>query len=257
MTMRYQVLGPLRIVAHDKALSVGAPRPERLLAILLLRANQIVPISQLIGGIWGEERPERATQGIHVYISQLRKVLATAGLGNPIVTRPPGYLFEAGPEDIDWFVFRRLVRTGRTHYATNRLPEAARAFDEALALWRMPGLGRMYDDEPGIAGYANALDELRIECVELRNEVGLRIGEHRSLISPLHMLISDYPLYEEFYGQLMRALCLSNRRADALAVYRKAWDVLDRELGLEPSEMLKDLNNSILTTGTQRHLRIA
>jgi SARP family transcriptional regulator, regulator of embCAB operon len=254
--LRFQVLGPLRVTYADAVIPIGAVRLERIMTILVLRANQLVPNTQLITEIWGDEPPERAKQGIHVYVSQLRKKLSAVGAQSPIVTRSPGYALEVAPEALDFQVFRRLMSDGRTHLAAGRAGDASRSFDEAMEIWRVPVLSDIYDG-PVASGYVNALDELRLECVEMRTEAEMLQGRHRSLISQLYTLIAEYPLHEAFYAQLMRALSLSERRGDALAVYRKAWEVLDRELGVEPGEKLQELFHSILGAGKRSHMRIA
>jgi len=49
-----------------------------------------------------------------------------------------------------------------------------------------------------------------------------------------------------FYAQLVRALYHCGRRGDALQAYRMAHDVLHRELGIDPSAPLRDLQQAVL-----------
>jgi Bacterial transcriptional activator domain/Novel STAND NTPase 1 len=48
-------------------------------------------------------------------------------------------------------------------------------------------------------------------------------------------------------GQLMVALYRAGRQTDALEVYRDTSELLRRELGLEPSRALQELEHAILT----------
>src|SRR5260221_14189978 len=92
-SVRYEILGPLRVVDEEGNSFISARKIEVLLALLLIRADQVVPTDQLITEIWGEWAPRRANAGLHVNISQLRKFLHRPGRpGSPIETRPPGYL---------------------------------------------------------------------------------------------------------------------------------------------------------------------
>lgn len=243
--MQYQVLGPVRIIDGDTVLSVSAPKMETILATLLSRFNQVVSIPQLMTEIWGDNRPRRATPTIHVYISQLRKLLGrTEHGGCPIDTRPPGYQLNARPADIDCHVFQSLVGSGREQLRAGQPERAHATLTRALDLWHGPALDR---NGPIINGFVNWLEELRLECVELRVEAALSLGRHRELVSDLYQLTAEHPLHEVFYGQLMRALHASGRRGDALRVYRDAWDVLDRELGLAPAQRLQRLQHELLT----------
>jgi WD40 repeat protein len=66
------------------------------------------------------------------------------------------------------------------------------------------------------------------------------------VIGELEVLIAEHPHRERLRGQLMRALYASGRQADALEAYRDARAALD-ELGIEPSERLRELERAILT----------
>jgi DNA-binding SARP family transcriptional activator len=256
--MQYQVLGPLRIIDGDSVVSISAPKMETILATLLLRANEIVSMEQLTFEIWGDNRPRRAVPAIHVYISQLRKLLSggTGQQGSPIRTRSPGYLLAVRPEDLDWLQFQQLLDQGRTELAGERYTTAYTTLGSALRLWRGSALGELCNG-PIVSGFVSWLEELRLECVESHVEAGLRMGRHRELVSHLYRLIVEHPLHEVFYGQLMRALSASDRRADALGVYRKAWEVLDRELGLEPGSRLQELQRALLTDRDRLYDRTA
>src|SRR5207244_2020655 len=66
------------------------------------------------------------------------------------------------------------------------------------------------------------------------------------LAGELEQLVKDHPLRERLRGQLMLALYRSGRQAEALESYQEARRLLTEELGLEPSETLKDLQRAIL-----------
>jgi SARP family transcriptional regulator, regulator of embCAB operon len=245
--LKYQILGPLRLVVDNAVHSISAPKIETLLSVLLIRSNQVVSTSQLIAEVWDERPPRRATAAVHVYISNLRKLLSgnSCESGSPIVTRTPGYLLRLESDELDLVVFQRLVRQGRRYLAENRFDEAVRTFDEALALWRGPI--PQASNGPVMTAFFVGAEEARLECVELRVEANLQLGRHRAAVSDLYGLVNEHPLHEVFYGQLMRALYQSRRRADALDVYRQLRELLRRELGLEPGQALRELQRAVLT----------
>ena len=90
------------------------------------------------------------------------------------------------------------------------------------------------------------LDELRLSTLEDRIEAHLALGRHADVVAELETLVARHPLRERLRGQLIRALYASDRQADALAAYRDARRVLDEELGIEPSPMLRDLERRVL-----------
>jgi DNA-binding SARP family transcriptional activator len=76
--MEFRVLGPLEVVDDEGPLALQAGKQRALLACLLLRANRVVSSETLIDVLWGEDAPETAMHTLHVYVSQLRKVLRQA-----------------------------------------------------------------------------------------------------------------------------------------------------------------------------------
>lgn len=254
--MKYQVLGPLAVANGDSAVTIGARKMEIALATLLLRANQVVSTRQLITEIWDEKPPPRARSAVHVYISQLRKLLARPGQENPIVTQSAGYMLRVRPGELDCLVFQGLVRQGRDLLADKQYEAACGVFDEAIDLWCGPVLSRLLNG-PVVKGFVTRIEEIHLECIEMHLEANLRLGRHRELVSSLYGLIADYPLHEVFYSQLMRALHSSDRRGDALRVYRTAWEVLDRELGLEPGPKLRELQRAVLVATDAGRPRVA
>ncbi|MFF6947047.1 BTAD domain-containing putative transcriptional regulator [Streptomyces iakyrus] len=255
--MQYDILGPVRVTDTRGGRFVSARKMQVLLVLLLIRARQVVSIDEAIAEIWGDNPPRRATAGIHVYISQLRKFLAQPGSRhNPILTRPPGYLFHLGDDEFDVDRFQELLHQGRRHLKENRPENAVAAFETGLSLWRGPALGDLCDG-PIIEGFATWLEETRLECVESLIEAQLSLGLHRELVGRLYSLTAEHPLRETFYRQLMLALCRSERQADALRTYQQARTRLNEELGLEPCRALRDLQQAILIADERLELPTA
>ncbi|MFC8126209.1 BTAD domain-containing putative transcriptional regulator [Streptomyces sp. NPDC057302] len=249
--MRYEMLGPLRIKDGNNCASINARKVEIVLSVLLIRADQVVSLEQLMMEIWGQDLPRRATAGLHVYISQLRKFLKLPGMTtNPVETRAPGYVLRKGDDQIDAHVFPKLVDSGRALLRDKRHCEAASCFEQALALWRGPTLGHGGNGPaaggPIIDGFATWLTEIRLECQEMLAECQLQLGRHREAVGMLFALTAENPMREAFYRQLMLALYRSERQADALKVYQSVRKTLNDELGLEPGRPLQDLQRAIL-----------
>lgn len=254
--MRYQVLGPLRVDRDGAALHVSQPKMRCVLTLLVLHANRVVSKDALVAELWGDQPPRKAMPTLYVYISQLRKLLGEPDRPHgPIETAPPGYLLRVEPEDVDWMRLQQLVRRGRAQLEDGRLTQSARTFEEALGLWYGPTPGPEAVG-PAAAGSLTWLDECRLECLESYVEANLQLGRHRTVVSQLVGLVAENPLHEAFYGQLMRALQASERRADALRVYQQARVVLRRELGLEPGLQLRELQSTLLNTAGPARARL-
>jgi DNA-binding SARP family transcriptional activator/ABC-type transport system substrate-binding protein len=235
--MDFRILGPLEVIAGDRALTLGGGRQRKLLAILLLHLNEFVSTERLMEDLWGEQRPDTASKALQGYISQLRKALAPDSL----VTRPGGYVLRLAPGELDVDRFEQLVdgaREAEPHVAAEKLREA-------LALWRGPPLADFAYDEFAQSEIAR-LEERRLVALERRVEADLALGRHAELAGELAALVARYPLRERLRAQLMLALYRSGRQAEALVAYTDARRALREELGLEPGEELKQLQLAIL-----------
>ena len=174
-------------------------------------------------------------------MSRLRRALPQGRL----VTRPPGYLFRAVPDEVDLSRFERLLAQGRQALADGAAAEAADILAEALALWRGPALAD-FRYEPFAQAEIARLEELRLVCVEERVEADLALGAGAELVGELQRLVAEQPLRERLRGQLMLALYRAGRQAEALEAYREVRELLLEELGLEPAPALGELEAAIL-----------
>jgi DNA-binding SARP family transcriptional activator/tetratricopeptide (TPR) repeat protein len=225
--MRYQILGPL----HVADAAVTAARDRVLLAMLLLRPGVTVPIGHLMDAIWPDGPPATAKGQLHSAVSRLRRALPAES----IVSDPAGYGIRVTAADLDLLAFDELTAAPRT-------VERLRA---ARALWRGPALDGM--DSPAIRHLAAGLDERRAVVVEDWVDLELAAGRHRDLLGELTALVHLYPLRERLRGQLVLALHRAGRRADALAEYRRARDLLHDDLGIEPGAGLQAVHRQVLT----------
>lgn len=244
--MRYEILGPPRLVGKGGVVPVEAPKMQLVLIALLIHREQVVSVEKLIRETWGQGPPRRATAGIHVYISHLRKLISQASGGKqPIITKPSGYLLQVGADELDFADFEQFFAAGKAAYQESRHEEAGHHFRQALQLWR----GSITDETknaPMARGFALRLAEMRLESAELMASSALALGQYREAVGLLYPLVSEHPLNESLYQKLMFALYRTGRRADALKVYQSARQLLQAELGLEPSLPLRELQQKIL-----------
>jgi len=234
----FRILGPLEAVGDDGAsIALGGTKQRALLAVLLLRAGEVVSIEALVLALWGETAPRTATPSLQNSISQLRKLLGA----DVLQTKAPGYVLAVPSESIDLGRFERLVREARTFPAEERVD----ALGEALDLWRGEPLADLAY-EPFAGPEVRRLEELRLATVEDWADAVLAAGGWVELVPELEGLVRKHPLRERLHGQLMLALYHAGRQADALNAYQNARRTLADELGLDPSPGLQELHARIL-----------
>ena len=121
--MEFRLLGPVEASRDDRPVALGGTKPQALLALLLLHANELVSRDRIIDALWSDRAPGSAEHSLDVQVSRLRKVLAPDEI---LLTRSGGYVLEVDPEQIDSRRFERLLEEGRRANAAGR-PEGALA----------------------------------------------------------------------------------------------------------------------------------
>jgi len=238
--VEFRLLGPLGVQAERHDVALGGPRQRLLVALLLLRANEVVTVDRLVDDLWGDEPPAAARSSLYAYVSRLRKAIGH----DRLVDGSAGYLLRAADDEIDARRFEAALADARRRLLADP-GRAAIVLDEALALWRGPALADL-SDEPALQAEITRLSELRLSALEMRIEAGLALGRHDEQIGVLESLLAREPLREHAWGQLMLALYRSGRQGDALDAYLRARSVLAEELGVDPSPELERLQQQIL-----------
>ena len=234
--MDYRLLGPLEALAGDRDVPLGGPKQRSVLTVLLLRAGETVSADTLIDEVWGERPPVNVTANLHNCISRLRKAIGA----ETIESRAPGYVLHARDDEIDARRFERaLAAAGALEPA-----ERAAALREALSLWGGAALADLAF-EPFAEAEAARLEELRLVAIEERIDAELALGRHEQLVAELEALAARHPLRERLRRQQMLALYRARRKPEALQAFQSARLALIDELGLEPSDELREVERMI------------
>jgi DNA-binding SARP family transcriptional activator len=220
-------------------------RQKIILALLLLNANQVVPMEQIAEAIWGEDLPRQPANQIAICVSALRRALTEAGAPKDVVqTRSPGYLIRVDDERLDIHRVNALHARARALAQAGDRQAAVLALRAALTEWRGAVLAGIDSRlmQPEVARWEERRLSLLEECVDLEFALG-RYGE---LIGELSAVVATNPLRERPRWQLMLALFRADRQADALSLYQDTHRMFEQELGLTPGSALRELNEAIL-----------
>jgi DNA-binding SARP family transcriptional activator/DNA-binding CsgD family transcriptional regulator len=237
-----RLLGPVCAFTGDAELELGPPRQRAVLAVLAIRAGQVVSLADLIEAVWGQNAPASAASAVYLYISNLRKTLG--GNRDLLVSTTSGYTLRLSADHVDITVFDDLCAQAAKLASSGHHRGAARALGEALALWRgeaFAGIQGPFADQE-----RTRLVESRMRAVEAFAAARLELGAHVELAAELGTLVQDHPLRESLRELLMVALSRSGRHAEALDVFQEARETLLRELGTEPGIALRAMHARIL-----------
>lgn len=224
-----------------RLLDIGHARQRCVLAALLIEANRVVSVDQLIDCVWGERRlPSNPLSALQTYISLLRRAMAPAETVT-IARRAAGYQATVDEQAIDAHRFRGLVRQARAADDDR----GAVLLEQALELWRGEPLAGL-DTRWATATRATLTQDHRSAQLDLV-DLQLRRGAHVAVLAGLSGLAAEHPLDERVARQLMFALYRCGRQADALAQYRRIRERLAEELGVDPGPQVQWLHQRILT----------
>jgi DNA-binding SARP family transcriptional activator/tetratricopeptide (TPR) repeat protein len=244
--VEFRILGPLEVISSSGPVDVGGPRQQTVLATLLLGAGAVISADRLLEAIYGENLPPTCRSQLRISISSLRHLFASKGRMATISTQAKGYTLQIDRERLDSWRFEEIASAARNARAAGQLDRAVASYRDALRLWRGHALSGIESDL--LQAAASRLDEERIATNEDRLALELDLGRHHELVGELTELVSEFPLREVLRGQLMLALYRSDRKADALAVYRTGRRIMIDELGIEPGVRLRELEHAILTS---------
>src|SRR5918995_642276 len=202
--LEFRILGPLEVLDEGDPVRLGGRNQRAVLALLLLRVNELVSTERLVDELWGEHPPRTATTSLQNTVVQLRKLLGH-GL---LLTRPSGYVLELDADQLDLARFERLVREARSADAelvaevealvrAHPLREQLRA-NLMLALYQC---GRQAE---ALAAFHDArrtlVEELAIEPgPDLQALYGSILRQERALVRVAQ------PALEDHYDEVMRA----------------------------------------------------
>src|SRR5262245_62103242 len=222
----FGILGPLTVIVDGSPVTLGAAKTRILLASLLLRRGNVVPVDDLVDRLWDHDPPAGARNAVHTYVRRLRNALGAAG--RLIRTEPAGYLIEVPERVVDVDQFRGHVARARVAAASGDTVAEGRELRAGLGLWR----GAPLADVPSDALHRNEVSRLveeRLQALERRVDIDLDAGQHGELVAELRSLTVQYPLRERLWYQLMLALYRSHRQAEALTTFRDVSIVLRDE----------------------------
>ena len=245
-SLRLRVLGELAATRNGAVVDLGGRRQRAVLAALVVMRDQVVPADRLADCVWGDAAPANTTGAVQAYVSHLRRRLEPEAVARRrdgvIASTGAGYVLRLGPETVDAWCFERAVDNA----AALAPPDAVRALDDALRLWRGPPYAE-YAGASWVEAETVRLTELRALARERLMDARLQIGDAALLVGELEALVADDPLREERWRLLVLALYRSQRQADALSALRRARATLAEELGVDPGPALRSLEAQVLS----------
>jgi DNA-binding SARP family transcriptional activator/predicted ATPase len=240
-TLHIRLLGDFSLIYGDEPVAgINTPRLHSLLAFLVLHRDALQLRQHLAFLFWPDTSEAQARTNLRQLLHQLRHALPDADRfvsadANTVCWRPDAAF------QLDVAEFERALAVAD---ASEHANDQCAGLERAAQLYCADLLPSCYDDwiiperKRLHLRYRQALTQL-IDLQEARRDyaVAIRHAQH---------LLQDDPIDEVGYRDLMRLLALNNDRAGALRVYHTCEAVLQRELGIEPSQPTREAYERLL-----------
>ncbi len=232
-------MGSLSVDSDGRAVAIGGPRQQLVLAVLALAAGTPVGTDRVIDLVWDDQPPRTARRTVQSYISSLRN-----SLGPDVLSAlPGGYRLDIPRRQVDLLSFEDEV--GAVLARADVVPDAtAAALERALSKWATPL--ELAKSTSSIAALVVPFEEVRLQAVEALVAAQIDSGRAGEAIRRLELLVRENPTRENLWLQLARGLAALGRRDTALQAVQRAREQLREQLGVEPSSALQKLEHDLL-----------
>jgi DNA-binding SARP family transcriptional activator/DNA-binding XRE family transcriptional regulator len=235
--LQAQLFGSFSLV-YDSNLIAGfnSPRLQSLVAFLILHADSPQSRQQIAFLFWPDASESEARNNLRQFIFQLRQTLPDSDRFLQVDTNTIFWKTDE-KQMIDVVLLRQALKDADLYNQRGDQSLQRVALEKAVSAYQGDLLPGLYEDwiEPEREGLRlqsqNAHRKL-IQILEMQREyaLALTIGQR---------LLNLDPLDEGTYVTLMRLYALNDDRAGVRRVYQNAVGTLQREVGVEPGEILR------------------
>lgn len=237
--MRFEVLGPLRVLADGREVTPPGRLQQQLLALLLARSERSVPATTLCDELWPNGDSSRSRARLHLLVHRLRSVLDDP---NRLEADQGGYHLNVVAADLDSLTFTALA--AELSATANDSAAVAAFVRRCLKLWRGTPFENL--DSPALDIERGRFEVLRLSALERLYGAELELGRHVQVVSELVDAAREHPLNERMQNLAMTALTRCGRQSDALETFNRTRQTLATELGIGPSSELQSRYEQII-----------
>ncbi|TDD04275.1 hypothetical protein E1292_19215 [Nonomuraea deserti] len=230
----FRILGPLEAWADGVPLALPGRNVRWLLAALLLDAGRTVTEDVLSARVWGPSGG--STAALRTAVSRLRHWLPG---GSRLSYTGGGYRLSVPDGCIDAERFLRRMA------AASREPDPVASLGEALALWRdwaLADTSEWLRNDPAVLHLAKQ----RLACACQLADHALATGRAAEVAGTVERIAEHFPYDESIQARVLALLGASGRRAAALHRYEQIRHRFARDLGIDPSPLLRQAHADLL-----------
>jgi len=239
------LLGPFQVTqAGQPVTEFETDLARALLAYLVMHVGRSFPREALAALFWPESPTAEALHALRQTLNRLRSALGADDLQNPLlqVTRQ-SIQFNPGSDfwlDVAAFNACLAATHQHPHRRLENCQSCNRQLLQASQLWRGDFLSGLNINSQDFQDWQTSSGEhLRIQAIETFEHLANHYEQHGNAGQARFFAWRQLELEawrEEAHRQLMRILAGSGQRSAAISQYETCRQVLDDELGVEPSD---------------------
>ncbi len=230
-TLRVQFLGKFKLTYENVSVTgINTPRLQSLLAYLVLHPGASQPRRQIAFCLWPDLPEDRARANLRKLFYQLQRALPGAA-----------HFLHADKFNVQWQPTAAVAVDVAEFEAQAAL---ATGLSRAFELYRGDLLPDCYDD--WIVPERERLKQVYLDMLERLIRQKEADQDYAAALRLAQELLQRDPLREEVQRHVMRLHVLHGDRAAALRVYQNCVTVLQRELGVEPGPLTRQVYEQLL-----------
>lgn len=247
--VRVSLLGGFSLEVDGNLLTDEVNRSQKLwnvLAYLIVHRDRAIPQSEFIELFWSDDDSANPVNALKTLLYRIRAMLEPlfGSEQQPIRSQRGSYAWSRAIAcDLDTDRFESLC--AQAEEAGRPDEERISLYRQAVALYRgdfLPKLGGQLWVLPLSARYHT----LYLKAVKALAKLLERSDAYEEMGALCLNASQIDPLDEEVHVNIVKALLRQGKNAEALAHYEKATDLLYRNLGVRPSEELRELYTEIM-----------
>jgi PAS domain S-box-containing protein len=253
--LRIRLLGPVVVQQADDSAVGGAFRRRAkvraLFAALALHRGQVVHRNHLLATLWPDKARQAALHNLHTTVYHLRQSLEPDLARGPdsayIQIRGDGYRLAGGRAhwlDVDAFE-KKLAAAGRVESPIRQ----ERLYRQAIALYRGDFLADLDAYQLDCWTERARYRQLYLDALQGLGDLLVREARGDEAMALYRKVLAEDPCREVAARSLMRLALQNEERAKALSQYARLEENLKRELGVEPSQKTRRLQQKARSAG--------
>lgn len=254
--IKLHLLGKVAILVDEKPLALSRDRrnqPLMLLKFLVASGGHRISQEKIFQALWPDSDGDAAAQSFHTTLHRLRKNLL--GDKEAIIAQDGVVSLNSNRVWIDCWELEKQLDAFDSALAIGDRAASQQHSTTLRTLYSGPFLGA--EAEPSWAIHFRT--KLQTRVLRALTDIGRMCeqeGRYDDAIVNYQHAIEIDALAEPIYQYLMRVLVLSNRHAEALAVYQRCRKNVAQSLGVMPSAATVELYHRIVTNERElpRHL---